>query len=270
MINDTMGAMPSSFDIRDYTLITRNNVEEIIPSTFCLKPILIKNQHIKPTCVAHALSSLIEYHNFLETHEIEEFSTEFIYGCRKDGDYQGNGMYLRDGLKIIQKYGDVLKQFLPYNNNVKDAVANVTSNADKLFQEAYPNRISTYYKITDVDKLKYSIFHDGPAVAGIKVYNAIKLNKNNIYEYNITKKKNFFGHAIMIIGWTKDNWIVQNSWGKSWGDKGLFYIPIEKSFDEVFFEVYGITDNITNIKQRNKIVQKTYPLINFIVNFFKR
>lgn len=270
MIDNTMGAMPSSFDIRDYTLITRNNVEEIIPSTFCLKPILIKNQHTKPTCVAHALSSLIEYHNFLETHEIEEFSTEFIYGCRKDGDYQGNGMYLRDGLKIIQKYGDVLKQSLPYNNNVKDAVANVTNNADKLFQEAYPNRISTYYKITDVDKLKYSIFHDGPAVAGIKVYNTIKLNKNNIYEYNITKKKNFFGHAIMIIGWTKDNWIVQNSWGKSWGNKGIFYIPIEKSFDEIFFEVYGVTDNITNVKQSNKIVQKTYPLINFIINFFRR
>ncbi len=270
MINNMMGALPSSFDARDYTLITRSNVEEIIPLTFYLKPILIKNQHTKPTCVAHALASLVEYHNFLETHKMQEFSTEFIYGCRDDIDYKENGMYLRDGLKIIQKYGDVLKELLPYNNNVKEAMSNVKDNASQLFPEAYPNRISTYYKITDINKLKYSIFHDGPAVAGIKVYNTIKLNKNNVYEYNITKKKNFFGHAVMIIGWTKDNWIVQNSWGRSWGNKGIFYIPIEKSFDEIFFEVYGVTDNITDVKQSNKIVQKTYPLINFIINLFRR
>lgn len=37
-------------------------------------------------------------------------------------------------------------------------------------------------------------------------------------------------HAVLLIGWTKRSdgkevWIIQNSWGEEWGDKGVFYIP---------------------------------------------
>ena len=32
------------------------------------------------------------------------------------------------------------------------------------------------------------------------------------------------GHAVKIIGWGIDHWIVVNSWNDSWGDKGTFRI----------------------------------------------
>lgn len=271
-MNDSFGtgALPSSFDVRDYTLLMKTNVRQIIPQEFCLKPILIKNQSIKPTCVAHALSSIIEYHNFQQSDKIQQFSTEFIYGCRKSDDYMGNGMYLKDGLKVIQKYGDVIKTLLPNNNNVAEAVKNVQKNATVLFEQAFPNRISAYYRIHNEEELKYSLIHDGPVAAGIKIYKSLSLDRNYVYKYN--KCKNYSGHAVMIIGWTKDNWIIQNSWGKNWGDKGLFYIPIDNSFKEVFFEVYGITDNIVNLKvpEDKKVIQITYPIINFFMNLFKK
>ena len=50
----------SPYDARDYQIITGKD----FPETFELpKKVNIKDQGTKPTCVAHALSSLVEYHN---------------------------------------------------------------------------------------------------------------------------------------------------------------------------------------------------------------
>jgi len=31
-------------------------------------------------------------------------------------------------------------------------------------------------------------------------------------------------HAVAVVGYTEDYWIVRNSWGKEWGDDGYFYL----------------------------------------------
>jgi C1A family cysteine protease len=35
------------------------------------------------------------------------------------------------------------------------------------------------------------------------------------------------GHAVLVVGFNhnKQQWIVRNSWGNKWGDKGYFYLP---------------------------------------------
>ena len=54
----------SSYDVRDYRIVAGTG----FPETFELpKRVNVKNQGTKPTCVAHALSSLVEYHNLMRT-----------------------------------------------------------------------------------------------------------------------------------------------------------------------------------------------------------
>lgn len=156
---------------------------------------------------------------------------------------------------------------MPGNNDVNLAVKNVYSNFHKLRKSAYENRISTYYKINNPNELKIALYKHGPVAAGIKIYDNFSI-PNNIYHYDKTQPTS--GHAVMIIGWTKKYWIVQNSWGKDWGDKGKFFIPIDKSFKEVFFEAYGVTDNIFSIKTPNKIIKKYNKPINKIINSFEK
>jgi C1A family cysteine protease len=33
------------------------------------------------------------------------------------------------------------------------------------------------------------------------------------------------GHAVLCVGYTPASWIMRNSWGKDWGDRGYFYVP---------------------------------------------
>jgi len=260
------GLIPSPYDIRDYVLASGSNNYADLPEEFNLGVLKIKDQGYESTCAAHVIAELIEYHNYQVQHKYSEFSTEFIYGAREPDYYLGDGMVLREALKIAQKRGDVYRALLPWNNNVGTAMKNVLRDQERLFKEAYPNRISTYYSIRTDNDLKYALFHNGPVVAGIKMFDNATLNKQNVYKYRADD--NFSGHAVLIIGWTHNCWIIQNSWGKFWGDKGVFYLPMSQGFSDVILEAYGVTDDINEVSQpvENSYVKHFYPIINFFMN----
>ena len=47
------------------------------------------------------------------------------------------------------------------------------------------------------------------------------------------------GHAVALVGYTPDRFIVRNSWGTGWGDKGFAYASLAYTQD-AFTEAYGI------------------------------
>ena len=47
------------------------------------------------------------------------------------------------------------------------------------------------------------------------------------------------GHAVSVVGYTADRFIVRNSWGTGWGDKGFGYASIAYAND-AFTEAYGV------------------------------
>lgn len=46
------------------------------------------------------------------------------------------------------------------------------------------------------------------------------------------------GHAVSLVGYTKNYFIVRNSWGSGWGDKGLAY-ALNSYAKDAFTEAYG-------------------------------
>lgn len=268
-IEYSFGAQPSKKDIRDYKLNAQALSAVKVPSSLLLKHVPIKNQGAFPTCVAHALCELVEYHNREQEGTFTRFSTDFIYGLRFGGDYMGNGMYVRDALKNVQNYGDVIYKQLPGNSNVETAVPKVMGELETLKPLAYPNRISTYYRIRNVNELKYALSHDGPVVVGMWWYDDATVEKVGKYHtynsehYRHGNDNNRSGHAVLVVGYDDVGFIIQNSWGASWGDKGLFRVKYGQ-FD-LFFDVFGVTDNISSIKKPNKLKSILGPFINKIL-----
>lgn len=262
-----LGAVPSPKDIRDYRL-KFNTWEEMPDTYYVVDKAMVKNQGEKPTCVAHALSEIVEYNYKKELGKYERFSTDFIYGLRDSSLYEPGeeGMYLREGLSVIKNFGDVFYSDLPSNNFSAAAKVCVDSNKDFLVEKAYPNRVSSYYKITTTEELRYSLMHHGAVAGGMRWYKHSTL-QDAVYTFD--PNDTYSGHAVIIIGWTGDYFIVQNSWGKSWGKSGLFAVKEEDLF-KVFFELYGVTDDIQSVRKPTNTIKKIAPFINLLLRFIEK
>jgi hypothetical protein len=76
-------------------------------------------------------------------------------------------------------------------------------------------------------QIRNEIWKWGTVASGMKVYPDFYTfdAKNGIYEWN-GEGPQVGGHAIEIVGWGKEKdrpyWIIRNSWGVEWGDKGYF------------------------------------------------
>ena len=257
----SLGALKSSFDARDYQLVasTKN-----FPESFLLPKVPVKNQGQVNSCVAHAISTIVEYHHMRQHNEKVSFSTEFIYGFRDIGYYVGKGMSIRNALRTLQKYGDVTTSILPGNNEYQLAIENVNKNLEYYKDEAYNHRITSYFRINDNNAVKTALMDHGYVVVSMKWHKNASLVDDI---YNAGGSEVLGNHAVVICGWNKDGWIVQNSWGDLWGKAGRFIVP----FDFKFNEMWGITDNITsNIKRpkTGKVWEFVYKIWNAIVNKF--
>ena len=69
---------------------------------------------------------------------------------------------------------------------------------------------------------------DGPVEGTMEVYQDFMSYSSGVYKH--TTGSLLGGHAIKIIGWghdatsNLDYWIINNSWGPTWGMKGVFWI----------------------------------------------
>ncbi|XP_053699228.1 cathepsin B-like cysteine proteinase [Sabethes cyaneus] len=78
----------------------------------------------------------------------------------------------------------------------------------------------------DESRIMEEIFMNGPVQATFKMYEDFRVYKSGVYRH--VWGPLVTGHAIKIIGWGVEKgtkyWLCINSWGESWGSKGLFKI----------------------------------------------
>ena len=264
-LNRVFSNLVSPFDSRDYKIVVTT---KDFPNTFVLPEVSVKNQGSVGSCVAHACSSVVEFHNKRQENTDTVFSTEFIYGYRPLGYYVGEGMYIRNALKTLREVGDCPLSDLKGNHKCPEAMEAVEANLEKLKDAAYPHRISTYAKVSTEAEIKQALMDFGYVVVSMPWYTNYKLKKG-VYTYE-SKETNGY-HCVVIYGWDERGWLVHNSWGISWGQKGKFIVP----FDFKWREAWAVTDEIKGegdiIRPEDNWFVRTFGgIINSIVNFFRK
>lgn len=240
----SFGAILSPIDVRDYK-IARTVLAEEFPETFELKMPEVKNQQDVGSCVAHSIATTIEYFSRLQGDDNRDMSVGYIYGNRTTSTYEGIGMIVRDALEAARKYGDVARQLFPYNTEVPEVINLFEYHFIKLAPDAYPNKITSYYRIYNENEIKAALMKHGPVIFAMEWYEDIHIVNGIMKTKQESSSKN--GHHCMVIyGWNKDGWLIQNSWGARWGDDGRAVIP----YDVEFNEMWGIIDEYSeNLKQ---------------------
>lgn len=260
------GCLKSPIDVRDYKIASSG--KEDLPEEYEVSILPgVKNQKSVNSCVAHSTSSILEYYEKIVGRD-QKLSTNFIYGIQKaECGHEGQGMYLRDACKIVSKYGDMLEDDCPGNNEVPKCwdIAEIALNNEAYKSNASAFKIKSYFSCTSINAIKKAIMNYGPVLASIDWYDSYKPDSNGVLP---TIKSGEHGyHAIMIYGWDETGFKCQNSWGKTWGNKGRFIAPYKIKIEEARCFVDEVDTKVI-IPKRNNFLDFFYKIVNFILNLF--
>ena len=110
------------------------------------------------------------------------------------------------------------------------------------------------YRI-DTTTIAYNLYNHGPIIARINAYcepfYSNFQNERNLIRDDINCNKTDFNHAVVIYGWGFSNtgvlyWIVKNSWGELWGNKGYAYITAGRNCFGIETYLYLVHDEISD------------------------
>lgn len=89
----------------------------------------------------------------------------------------------------------------------------------------------------------YSLAFHGPIAVAI---NAVSWQNylGGVIQYHCNSSEYFLNHAVQIVGYNLNaeipHYIIKNSWGENFGDKGYLYIGIGKNLCGLANEVIAV------------------------------
>jgi len=137
-----------------------------------------------------------------------------------------SGATMGDGIKSITTHGLCRENLWPYD--IKEFA---TKPPDHCYEAALADKALKVYNVPKSLKEMQATLASGlPFVAGMRIYSSFEsgpVTKTGIASMPRPKDKMLGGHAVLVCGYDNKSrrWIIRNSWGTSWGDKGYFYLP---------------------------------------------
>jgi C1A family cysteine protease len=137
-----------------------------------------------------------------------------------------SGLQVRDGLKVAATLGCPPETDWPYN------IAEFTVlPSQEAYRKALNQRAIRYYTMPKTRwNIKWCINNDYPVAFGIPVYESFESEAtamSGLVPVPSSEESPVGGHSMVIIGYddTRQLYLIDNSWGEEWGDKGRCWIP---------------------------------------------
>ncbi len=246
-IDKTLDAFPDKIDVRDwfYQPTLSPLPEQYID--FDNIP-LILDQGTEGACTGFALAAVINYH-LIKNKRVraasilkECVSPRMLYEmARRYDEWPGEdyvGSSARGSVKGWTAHG-VAKKWqweddMTGPSHLDEALAKIAMEVPSgaYYRVMHRNIRDMHAAISETGILYATLMvHQGwmnPQGKG-RTYNYISKRKRKTITLPIIERKDRAdgGHAVAIVGYTREGFIIQNSWGEKWGNKGFALLPYE-------------------------------------------
>jgi C1A family cysteine protease len=227
------GWLPDLPDHRDHLYAAPPRIITKLPTSVDLRkncpPVYDQGQ--LGSCTANSIGAAVQFEQLKQKKKSFVPSRLFIYYNERVMEHSVNsdsGAQIRDGIKSVNKLGVCPETLWPYDEGKKKFMEKPVT---ACYKEALKNQVVSYQRVMQtLMQLKGCLADGYPFVFGFSVYDSFyndKVNKTGRMDLPGPKEKSEGGHAVMAAGYDDkiQCFIIRNSWGKDWADKGYFYMP---------------------------------------------
>tara|TARA_B100001094_G_scaffold327518_1_gene385932 strand:+ start:7495 stop:8247 length:753 start_codon:yes stop_codon:yes gene_type:complete len=202
----------------------------------------IRDQGRYGTCAAQTAACMKEWQEKKDIQYSGYMSPQFVYSLRENKN--SPGMYCRDVMKILSNNGICTEDEFPYET--------LGEPSEQIIEKAKNHIIKGYAKINTVEGLKKALYKYGPCLIAVPVYNKGKMMWKPEYKGQEVQG----GHAMTVVGYGNNNFIVRNSWGDDWGNKGYCKFPFKDWGCQ--WEVWSTVDAESEEHPKRKVKRYTF------------
>ena len=203
--------IPKSWDWRTYDAVTP-----------------VKKQ-IGPTCWAHSAVVPVEAQLKVLTGKLKELSTQELIDCTYYGKEGYTGEFRGHTEKAwywMQEYGRV-----GYRKDIPDREK--TKNCKWYHQSIFSNALKGY-RLDEIKSVTKSGTDETPLLEAISTISPVAFSmqtKNAMlqtyvggpYDWRVSGCQKGDGHAMVMVGYNSEFYLVKNTWGTKWGDGGYLW-----------------------------------------------
>ncbi|CAF1448710.1 unnamed protein product [Adineta ricciae] len=208
-----------------------------LPSKVDLRPWMtsIEDQSDTNSCTANAMAGIYEYLNYRTTGRLEDVSRLFIYYNSRIKDNEGDSNITDEGtsiattIEVVEEQGVCLESMWPYNIKKVN-----TKPHSQCYAAAAPYGISEALELDiNIDEMRSCLAQGFPFLVSLNLYNSFdKAGTNGVVtvpKSSEVARSSHGRHALVVAGYSDHSraFIVRNSWGATWGDRGYCYIPYD-------------------------------------------
>ena len=186
----------------------------------------VKNQGELGSCTAFAMVSIYEYilkKNNKKEVDLSELFAYHIARKRNVENPEEEGTSLYDVVTGMGESGICLENLHPYR------AADDNEPSPEAYDDAAKRKIAKALNVRcEVNDLKAAVAQGYPVAISLLIYDSFTTDTGFIHcPTEEERKGDGGGHAMVICGYSDENkvFIVRNSWGEEFGDKGYCYIP---------------------------------------------
>ncbi|XP_033497524.2 cathepsin K [Epinephelus lanceolatus] len=211
-LDDRVTRLPKTVDYRKKGMVTA-----------------VKNQGSCGSCWAFSSAGALEGQLAKKTGQLMDLSPQNLVDCVTENDGCGGG-YMTNAFKYVVDNGGIdSEEAYPYIGEDQPCRYNSTGMAAQC---------KGYKEIPEGNEhaLAMALFKHGPVSVGIDAtLSSFQFYTKGVY-YDRNCNKEDINHAVLAVGFGQNTkgkkyWIVKNSWGETWGNKG--YIMMARNRDNL-------------------------------------